>query len=124
MTERYQKNQISDISWRDGLSQDPYFWLENSFQYSENVNVDDEWHGIKLSQKVLTADNVCKNCQLISAWDKVFALDKKGSANVKYFNKNNRTTPVTTSWTVPTWKTINAVKGVIFQDYLWFWFNS
>ena len=120
--ERFTKDRISNVSWRDCLSQDPYYWLENSFQYSENINVDDELHGIKLSQKVLTA-NVCANCQLISAWDHVFALDKQGTQNVKYFNKDNRTSPTTTSRTVPSGSAVKTVKGTIFQDYLRFWFN-
>jgi len=117
MTERYTKDIISNVSWRDGLSQDPYFWLENSFQYSENLNVDDERHGIKLSQKVLTASNVCKDCQLISAWDHVFAIPMKWGGNVKYFNKDSWSSPSSTSWSISS-STIKTVRSTIFQDYL------
>jgi len=117
MTERYTKDIISNVSWRDWLSQDPYFWLENSFQYSENLNVDDERHGIKLSQKVLTANNVCKDCQLISAWDHVFAIPMKWGGNVKYFNKNSWNSPSSTSWSIPS-SDIKTIRSTIFQDYL------
>lgn len=116
MTERYTKDIISNVSRRDGLSQDPYFWLENSFQYSENLNVDDEWHGIKLSQKVLTSSS-CTDCQLISAWDHVFAIPMKGGT-IKYFNKDNWSSPSSTSWNIPSSSIIKAVRSVIFQDYL------
>lgn len=124
MTERYSKDVISNVSWRDGLSQDPYFWLEYSFQYSENINVDDEWHGIKLSQKVHEADNVCKDCQLISAWDKVFAIPKKWWGVVKYFNQDSWDSPTSTSRSVPDSSLVKAVKGTIFQDYVRFGFNA
>ena len=67
------KGAISDVSWRDMLSQDPYYGLSNSFQYSENINCDDELHGIKLSQKI-DSRNDCANCQLISGGDKIYAL--------------------------------------------------
>lgn len=117
MTERYTKDIISNVSRRDGLSQDPYFWLENSFQYSENLNVDDERHGIKLSQKVLTASNVCKDCQLISAGDHVFAIPMKWGGTVKYFNKNSWNSPSSTSWSIPSGD-IKTIRSTIFQDYL------
>ena len=71
--EKYTKGAISDVSWRDMLSQDPYFGLSNSFQYSENINCDDELHGIKLSQKIQEIED-CANCQLISAGNNIFAL--------------------------------------------------
>lgn len=77
--ERYTKGTISDVSWRDMLSQDPYYGLSNSFQYSENINCDDELHGIKLSQKILSKDsNDFANCQLISAGNRVFAIPQSG----------------------------------------------
>jgi len=123
MTERYTKDIISNVSRRDGLSQDPYFWLENSFQYSENLNVDDERHGIKLSQKVLTASNVCKDCQLISAGDHIFAIPMKWWWTVKFFNKDNWDSPSSTSWTIPNYSSVKAVRSTIFQDYLRCWLN-
>lgn len=67
------KGTISDVSWRDMLAQDPYYGLSNSFQYSENINCDDELHGIKLSQKIDSRSD-CANCQLISGGDKIYAL--------------------------------------------------
>lgn len=67
------KGTISDVSWRDMLAQDPYYGLSNSFQYSENINCDDELHGIKLSQKIDSRSD-CSNCQLISGGDKIYAL--------------------------------------------------
>lgn len=121
--EKYDKWSISDVSWRDGISQDPYYWLSNSFQYSENLNTDDELHGVKLSQKADSA-NVCSNCQLVSAWDKVFAIPLAWWT-VKYFNKDNWTNPNNTSAVLPTETWTNYTNTywnwVIFQDYFWFW---
>ena len=121
--EKYDKWSISDVSWRDGISQDPYYWLSNSFQYSENLNTDDELHWVKLSQKV-ESDSDCKNCQLVSAWDKVFALPLSWWT-VKYFDSTNWTNPQNTSATIPTatWTNYSNIYGnwVIFQDYFWFW---
>lgn len=57
---------IADVSWRDMLAQDPYYGLSNSFQYSENINCDDEMHGIKLSQRIMEVDDGA-NCQLVRA---------------------------------------------------------
>lgn len=122
--EKYIKDTLSDVSWREGFSQDPYYWLTNSYQYSENLNTDDELHGIKLSQKANFASWVCPNCQLISAWDKIFALPLSGW-NVKYFNKNNWRSPGDT-WLHINWsssKNIDVMywNWTVFQDYFWFW---
>lgn len=75
--EKYTKGSISDVSRRDMLAQDPYYGLANSFQYSENINCDDELHGIKLSQKILSR-NDCDNCQLVSAGAGIFAIPLSG----------------------------------------------
>lgn len=75
--ERYTKGTIADVSRRDMLAQDPYYGLANSFQYSENINCDDELHGIKLSQRVMELDDTCESCQLISAGNRVFAVPTK-----------------------------------------------
>lgn len=123
--EKYSKWIISDVSWRDWLSQDPYYWLTNSFQYSENLNTDDELHWIKLSQKAEKASWVCSNCQLISAWDKIFALPLDGG-DVKYFNSSNWTNPSNTGCSISgslSSADIMYWNGVVFQDYFWFWIS-
>lgn len=120
--EKYDKWTIADVSWRDWISQDPYYWLSNSFQYSENLNTDDELHWIKLSQKVESA-NVCANCQLISAEENVFAIPLNWW-KLKHFKYNTWTSPVDTWITIPSDTYINwAWNGVVFQDRLWFWLN-
>lgn len=65
--ENYTKGTIADVSRRDMLAEDPYYGLANSFQYSENINCDDELHGIKLSQRIMRKNNTCENSQLICA---------------------------------------------------------
>ena len=87
---------ISDVSWRNMLSQDPYFWLKNSFQYSENINCDDELHGIKLSQRIMSK-NDCANCQLVSAGDMVFTVPMSGW-NIKYFERSQRPSSFDLTW--------------------------
>lgn len=115
--ENYSKGAVSDVSWRDMLSQDPYFWMSNSFQYSENINCDDELHGIKLSQKILSM-NDCANCQLISAGNGVFALPLSWG-RVKYitYTNGNRSTSQVWSFNFPT---STRAFGVVFQDYFRF----
>lgn len=121
--EKYLKDTISDVSWREGFSQDPYYWLTNSYQYSENLNTDDELHGIKLSQKVSSA-NVCSNCQLVMAWANVFAIPLSWWT-VKYFNSTNWTSPtstnVTLASTASTKYKLAYGNWTVFQDKLWFW---
>lgn len=126
--EKYDKWSISDVSWRDGISQDPYYWLSNSFQYSENLNTDDELHGVKLSQKALYEGWVCANCQLVSAWANIFALPLEWW-KVKYFNSTNWDDPETAKYlnwndveipSIP-WITFTSWNWVVFQDYFWFW---
>lgn len=120
--ENYTKWTISDVSWRDMLAQDPYYWLSNSFQYSENINCDDELHGIKLSQKIQEIDD-CANCQLISAGDRVFALPLSWWA-VKTITYTKTQGSETGTWSVDSvaWVHIHSSakpQGVIFQDSLW-----
>ena len=113
--EKYTKGTISDVSWRDMLAQDPYYWLSNSFQYSENVNCDDELHWIKLSQKIQSL-NQCANCQLISAGDKIFALPLSWwQAKTITYNGSTWSTSTVSGATFP-----SSVKpaGVVFQDYV------
>ena len=121
--EKYSKDIISDVSWREWVSQDPYYWLTNSYQYSENLNTDDELHWIKLSQKVSNA-SVCPNCQLVMAGNNVFAIPLNWWT-VKYFTDTNWTSPVSTNVTLPSTSSTkyNLVYGnwTVFQDKLWFW---
>ena len=122
--EKYTKGKMVDVSWRDMLSQDPYFWLSNSFQYSENLNVDDELHGIKLSQKVLEV-NDCENCQLLSVWDRVFAVPRSWWI-VKYIEQTKHSDNTVTFNVQSTALDLNealfkSCVWVIFQDYLWIW---
>lgn len=86
--ENYTKGTLADVSWRDMLAQDPYFGLANSFQYSENINCDDELHGIKLSQRVMERSD-CASCQLISAGNRVFAVPTTAGQDVRYFDKSS-----------------------------------
>lgn len=130
--ENYTKGTLADVSWRDMLAQDPYFGLANSFQYSENINCDDELHGIKLSQRVMEKDS-CANCQLISAGNRIFAVpvEKESSGNVYYLDKSpdhNDEDDLdltrfpwnvhTVSGAIDSWAT-KMGESVIFQDYLW-----
>mgnify|MGYP006897825809 FL=1 len=67
-------NKITQVSWTDWTALDPYYWLEQSFQYSANINCDDEMHGIKLANKADFVTDFPKS-QLISCWDQwVMAL--------------------------------------------------
>ena len=113
--ENMTRGTIADVSWRDLLAQDPYYWLSNSFQYSENLNCDDELHWIKLSQKAESGSQ-CRNCQLVNAWDHVFALPLEWWT-IKYFDKNNRTSPTSTAWSIGSGRWAG---WVIFQEYLWY----
>ncbi len=123
--EKYDKWSITDVSWRDGFSQDPYYWLSNSYQYSENINTDDELHWIKLAQKALSA-NVCPKCNLVQAGGQVFALPLDWWT-VKVFNSSNWTSPTSTNADIhssASWSASLNVStygnGTVFQDYFWF----
>ena len=117
--EKYTKWTISQVSWSDGVSLDQYYWLQNSFQYAENLNCDDEMHGLKLAQNMSDSSSL-KNCQLVSAWDSVYALNMSSWAVTK-FNENNWSSwgtsagwpnfsPVTVKW-------LSLAPGTIFQNY-------
>ena len=111
---------ISQVSWTDGTAQDVYYWLEHSFQYSSNINCDDELHWLKLSTKAYFTSHY-KKCQLTSVWDNwVVALRVDGLAAPRWFNQytffsdweedvspNPSTNGKVAPWTV-------------FQDYFWF----
>ena len=128
--EKYLKDTLSDVSWREGFSQDPYYWLSNSYQYSENLNTDDELHGIKLSQKANFASWVCPNCQLVQTGAKIFAIPLDWWT-VKYFDGDDWDSPknakrkdgedLTITSTSSTKYNIMYWDWVVFQDYVWFW---
>ena len=115
-------NRISQVSWTDWVTQDVYYWLEHSFQYSSNINTDDELHWIKLSTCAIFTSNFAK-CQLTSVWDNwVAALDTSGSwTPITWFDETTYL-----SWGSPStwWPVPRAENGVcpwvVFQDYFWF----
>ena len=112
---------ISQVSWTDWTAQDVYYWQEHSFQYSANINCDDEMHGIKLSQKAeFTSQNA--NCQLVSVWEHgVIALNVLQSQNPKIFDSSSFSGGGSSIWdpTNPTTK-IKVCPWVVFQDYFWY----
>ena len=61
-------NTISQVSWTDWVTQDVYYWLDHSFQYSSNINCDDELHWIKLATRTAFTNSYSK-CQLVSLWE-------------------------------------------------------
>lgn len=128
--EKFQKWALADVSRRDMLAQDPYYGLSNSFQYSENINCDDELHGIKLSQRIMKK-NKCANSLLVSAGNRIFAVPLSWG-RIKYFDKNTNpnwednldlnwfpgTEPAEAGWDTA-WIAWTPGEAVIFQDYLW-----
>lgn len=122
-------NQISQVSWTDGVTQDVYYWLEHSFQYSSNINCDDEMHWIKLSQE---ADTVswCSKSQLVSLWEHgVFAVPTT-SWNIKQISVSRSSAWVSSISVRDTWigtaasTKYNYVPWVVFQDNFWWWVNA
>ena len=113
---------ISQVSWTDWTAQDVYYWQEHSFQYSANINCDDEMHGIKLSQKAEFANWINANCQLVSVWGNwVIALNTLQKQNPKIFDSSSFST-----WgndigkqSEPNPK-IDVCPWVVFQDYFWY----
>ena len=126
-------NVISQISWIDWTSQDKYYWLENSFQYSSNINTDNELHGIKLSTKAYSTSSYGK-CHLVSLWEHwVMALpvdtkDRDDDVVIKRFQYNWSTAQ--TQWeeldseagTTYSYK-YQSIAWVVFQDRYWFGSN-
>ena len=116
-------NVISQVSWTDWTTMDTYYWLQHSFQYSRNINCDDEMHWIKLSTKAeFTSVDALKKCQLVSVWDQwVVALKTDWSANPRWFNNSNFTSWWTATWeSSKPWLNINVCPWVVFQDYFWY----
>lgn len=111
---------ISQVSWTDWTAQDVYYWQEHSFQYSANINCDDEMHWIKLSNKAIHTSNYA-NCQLVSDWEHwVFALPLDwGSVNLMSCNWSTFTNHAVAGSAVASQKRL--VPWVIFQDRFWWW---
>lgn len=132
--EKRNTNQISQVSWTDGTAMDVYYWLDHSFQYSSNINCDDELHWLKLSTKSHFTSSYSK-CHLLSLWNYwVMALpvDTQHSADelaLKRFQYNSANTGSawfqeidSKAWTsyAPSY---DAVEWVVFQDRYWFGSN-
>jgi len=125
-------NIISQVSWTDGTTQDVYYWLDHSFQYSANINTDDEMHGIKLSNRAAYTSSYNK-CQLVSlgehwvmalpinaqAWDELYA--KRFQYNG--YNESPRWTEFDNSAGSALSSKYDIVPWVVFQDRFWFWAN-
>ena len=118
-------NIISQMSWTDGTAMDVYYWMDHSFQYSRNINCDDELHGIKLSTKAEFTTHFAK-CQLTSVWDNwVVALRVDWLANPMWFDSSNFMTWGSSWWIAPTVDQSQKVcPWVVFQDYFWFADNN
>ena len=125
-------NSISQVSWTNWTTQDIYYWLDHSFQYSSNINCDDELHWIKLSTKWNFTSSYSK-CQLVSLWDKwVMALPVDVSESSEkllkrfQFNWNLWQTEWTEfdsqAWTTYSYK-YDTITWVVFQDRFWFGSN-
>ena len=116
-------NKITQVSWTDWVTQDVYYWLEHSFQYSSNINCDDELHWIKLSTKANSTSNYSW-CQLVSAWEHwVFPIPiAGGDVSLMKFNWSSWTGSVVASTEVSV--SSKVVPWTIFQDYMWWWVNT
>lgn len=114
-------NQISQVSWVDWTAMDVYYWMDHSFQYSQNINTDDEMHGIKLSTKAVFTPHY-KNCQLTSLWNNwIVALNVSWVSAPVYFDETNFLDGGS-SWGTPPKVDENyqVCPGVVFQDYFWY----
>ena len=123
---------ITQVSWTDWTAQDVYYWLDHSFQYSANINTDDEMHWIKLSTRAVHTDDYAK-CQLVSLgkhgvmaipvdlWDEDDRALKRFQYNW-YYEEDQWTEFNDEAWTLLSSK-YKAVPWVVFQDRLWFGAN-
>lgn len=127
-------NKITEVSWTWWTSQDVYYWIDNSFQYSENINTDDEMHWIKLSTRAVRTDKYAK-CQLVSLWKNgVMALpvdtdDEQDQVFLKRFEfnwyyENPQWTELNIDAGTTYWYNYDAKPWVVFQDRFWFWYNK
>lgn len=122
---------ISQVSWTDWTAQDVYYWLEHSFLYSENINTDDELHGIKLSNRADHTDKYAK-CQLISCgehgvmaipvtWEVTAENIKIRQFHYKWYYENNKWAETSsTAWVRWMWDYFTYVPWVVFQDKIWY----
>lgn len=119
--EKRNTNQISQVSWTDWTAMDVYYWMEHSFQYSRNINCDDELHWLKLSTKAYFTENFSK-CNLTSLGENgVAALKVDWLAPVRFFNQYtffsngsawDKDPDPNPKFAVTPW--------VVFQDYFWY----
>ena len=111
-------NQISQVSWTDWTALDVYYWLDHSFQYSQNINTDDEMHGIKLATKAVFTPHYSKS-QLTSLWNNwIVALDVSWIALPTYFDETTFLDGWSSWWTKPKVDSNYQVcPWVVFQDY-------
>ena len=141
-------NRITQVSWTDWIAQDVYYWLDHSFQYSSNVNCDDELHWIKLSSRAVFTDKYAK-CQLTSLgnyWVMALPINTTSSSDPtiylwkrfyfkSYFKENTQTHDILVddedwfseidSEALDThYYLYNAVPWTVFQDKFWFGFNQ
>lgn len=114
-------NQISQVSWVDWTAMDVYYWMDHSFQYSQNINTDDEMHGIKLSTKAVFTPNY-KNCQLTSLGNNwIVALNVSWNSAPIYFDETNFLDGWSSWWTPPKVdQNYQVCPWVVFQDYFWY----
>ena len=89
---------IRDRTRQYGVTDDPFMWLDGSFQYAENLNVFDDPRGIKLTTW-WTKSATYKACKLVSAGD-YFVSIPSSAWNVSKIDPASRPTG-TTIWTVP-----------------------
>ena len=116
---------ISQVSWTDWTAQDVYYGLEHSFQYSANINTDDEMHGIKLANEPAHTSNYAQ-CQLVSLWNNgVIALPATTSSAPKIFSYNGSSwTWWSNAWPSTKQSWINTCPWVVFQDRFWYWITN
>lgn len=120
---------ISQVSRTDWTAQDVYYGLEHSFQYSANINTDDEMHGIKLANEPAFTSNYAQ-CQLVSLWNYwVIALPTKSSTAPKKFSYNGSSrTWWSSAWPAvkpPTWFAMpSTCPWTMFQWRFWYWVTN
>lgn len=112
---------ISQVSRTDWTAQDVYYGLEHSFQYSANINTDDEMHGIKLANEPAHTSNYGK-CQLVSLWNNgVIALPATTESAPKIFEYNGSSwTWWSNAWPATKISWIKTCPWVVFQDRFWY----
>lgn len=119
--EKRNTNQISQVSWVDWTAMDVYYWMDHSFQYSSNINCDDELHWLKLSTKAYFTEHFAK-CNLTSLGDNgVAALRVDWLSPVRFFDQYtffsngsawDKDPDPNPKFAVTPW--------VVFQDYFWY----